>query len=348
MIGFPLFLIVQGIHGLCLLFDHLLFPSFSAIEIKDPVFVLGIPRSGTTFLHRSLAEDSERFTSFSTWEAILAPSIIQRKVLHFVTRADRAIGSPIRRFADRQLNASAGDFQDIHAVGLSAAEEDYLSLLPVGGCFILIMAFPFAQELQDLAALDRMPPSTREPLIRLYRSILQRHLYCHPNKTLLSKNAAFATWGSALSTTIPSAKFLICIREPVSALSSQVSSLTPARSAFGTDPSGRFTSELFVQFYEHFYESLADFSDQSSMSQAVIIAQTDLKSATAATIRDALERIEVPITARMMNVLQDSARTPSGSHRHNPENFSLDSETIKRSMQHHFEAMMHSPKRSNS
>ena len=346
MIGFPLFLIVQGIHGLCLLFDHLLFPSFSAIEIKDPVFVLGIPRSGTTFLHGAspkTASDSLLFRLESDSCPLDHPTE-SSPLRNPRGPRDQQPNPPFRRSS---AQCQRGRFQTSMRSG-SAQPRRLPLLLPVGGCFILIMAFPFAQELQDLAALDRMPQSTREPLIHLYRSILQRHLYCHPNKTLLSKNAAFATWGSAFSTTIPSAKFLLCIREPVSALSSQVSSLTPARSAFGTDPSGRFTSELFVQFYEHFYESLADFSDQSSMSQAVIIAQTDLKSATAATIRDALERIEVPITARMMNVLQDSARTPSGSHRHNPENFSLDSETIKRSMQHHFEAMMHSPKRSNS
>ncbi|MGB0184984.1 MAG: sulfotransferase, partial [Opitutales bacterium] len=61
----PLLLAVQVFHWLGLFLDELLFPNYRKVKIEAPVFITGIPRSGTTFVHRTLAHDSMQFTTVS-------------------------------------------------------------------------------------------------------------------------------------------------------------------------------------------------------------------------------------------------------------------------------------------
>ncbi len=49
---FPLFLVFQVLQIVGLALDHLLFPAFRSTKLRQPVFIVGVPRSGTTFLHR--------------------------------------------------------------------------------------------------------------------------------------------------------------------------------------------------------------------------------------------------------------------------------------------------------
>ncbi|MGB0744741.1 MAG: sulfotransferase, partial [Opitutales bacterium] len=165
---YPLFLFLQLVHWLGFLCDELIFTSYRKVKVSAPVFVLGIPRSGTTFLHRTLAADRARFTSFSTWEAVLAPSITERKLLGSLRAADRALGSPLYKLVQKLLGSASGDFNEIHEVGLSAPEEDYLGLLPAASCFIMLLAFPYASQLRQLAQLDTMPEHERTRLLDFY------------------------------------------------------------------------------------------------------------------------------------------------------------------------------------
>lgn len=340
LLFYPAFLALQLVHWLGFLCDEILFGGYRKVAIQAPVFVLGIPRSGTTFLHRTLAEDRVRFTSFSTWEAILAPSITERKLIGLLKSLDRGLGAPLHKLVRKLLRSASGDFDTIHQVGLSEPEEDYLSLLPVGGCFILLLAFPFSPQLRQLARLDEMPAKQRERLLHCYKRALQRHLYCHPGKRLLSKNAAFSTWAGALHATFPDARFLICVRAPCSALSSQLSSLAPARALFGTDPDGTSTTPMFTELYTHSYRSLSEFIESTPPSRAALIEQSDMKAAPAATIGKAAKQLGLDHNA--LNKLQPAK--PS-AHRHAPDDFSLDPDAIQRCMNPHYAKMLQSSNR---
>jgi len=341
LLFYPAFLALQLMHWLGFLCDECLFPAYRKIEVKAPVFVLGIPRSGTTFLHRALAKDRRQFTSFSTWEAILAPSITERKLIGLLKTTDRALGAPAHKLVKALLRAASGDFDDIHEVALGAPEEDYLSLLPAGACFILLLAFPFSPHLRQLARFDAMPAKQRQRLLHFYKRALQRHLYCHPGKRLLSKNAAFPSWAGALHAAFPDAKFLTCVRAPASALSSQLSSLAPARAFFGTDPDGATTTRIFSEIYAHSYESLSGFIDSTGPSQVALIEQSDMKAAPAETIGSALKQLGLDLNAPL-NGLQPAK--PS-AHRHDPSDFSLNIDKIQGCMTPYYERMLQSPNR---
>ncbi|MFT4901153.1 MAG: hypothetical protein ACI81V_000420 [Lentimonas sp.] len=65
LLAYPLFLGLQLIHWLGFLIDELCYPHYRRIEVKAPLFIAGIPRSGTSFVHRTLASDPS-FTSMTT------------------------------------------------------------------------------------------------------------------------------------------------------------------------------------------------------------------------------------------------------------------------------------------
>lgn len=327
---YPLFLLLQLVHWLGFLLDELFFPGYRRQVVRAPVFITGVPRSGTTFVHRTLSADADRYVTVSTWEAVLAPSVIERKCWRALAALDRAMGSPLKRGLRAATRGMGGGFDAVHEIDLASPEEDYLWLLPAGGCFILFLAFPYAGTLESLADLDRMPAKHRERILDLYHRCLQKHLYAHGgDRRLLSKNAAFGSWAPALRARYPDARFLICVREPVTALSSQLSSLKPARVLFGTDPDGRYTTEAFTRIYARTYATLAGFLKSTPRETAVCLDQADLGRDPAGVIRAAIRALNGepgPVLDARLSALRPH---PGSGHRHAPEDFPLNFQEIE-------------------
>jgi hypothetical protein len=68
----PPFLLLQLCHWVGFAADEILFRGYRKVQIRDPVFVVGVPRSGTTFLHRLLARDFSISAAYQRREKVLA------------------------------------------------------------------------------------------------------------------------------------------------------------------------------------------------------------------------------------------------------------------------------------
>lgn len=91
-------------------------PEIEHQPIRRPIFVVGLPRSGTTFLHRLLSQDPANRVPL-TWELML-PSPPPESATHDT--------DPRIEFAERQVRwflRLAPRFQRIHPVGARLAEE---------------------------------------------------------------------------------------------------------------------------------------------------------------------------------------------------------------------------------
>lgn len=254
----PLFLLVQAINGLGLLLDYLLFPGFRRVNIREPLFVVGVPRSGTTFLHRLLAQD-DRFTTTALWELLFAPSITQRYLWTGLARLDAGIGRPLGRlllWLERRL---LGGLDGVHKTGLLDPEEDYLGLIPVWGCFLLVLAVP-VPALWRLTFLDRdgsAPEKAR--LMRAYRRFVQRHLYFHgTDKVLLSKNPSFTPWMQTLAEAFPDARFIGCVRNPDAAVPSQINSILIGAKIFDGRDTTAYWRQGFMAMLDYYYRHLLE------------------------------------------------------------------------------------------
>lgn len=334
---FPAFAVLQLIHCLGFLLDHLLYRKFKQQSCDKALFVIGIPRSGTTYIHRTLSK-SMACTTFSTWEAILAPSIFQKKCLRLLSKLDGCLGSPFQKTLNFSIKKIGGNFHDIHSVSMNEPEEDYLTLLPIGACFILLFAFPNSQGLRKLTSLDNFTQEERTAIIGFYKENIQRHLYFHGLDTcFLSKNAAFSTWLPEIKKAFPKAKFLLSIREPKSALSSQLSSLKPARSVFGTDPSGATTQKIILESMEYAFQSIYSFTQNTDPKQRVIIDQQRLLHQPHSTLNEAMELLDLDIQSLGTSEEPLPIHTKS---KHQHDNFAVNNDIIAGSVFENYQLIL--------
>jgi hypothetical protein len=206
------------------LLDKALFPGHREQEVREPVFIIGNPRSGTTFLHRLLARDEATFNTIMTWELSFAPTITQRRLYGLIGKIDRVVGRPLGRLVDA-INSRTLQRAEVHPMGLFKAEEDDLILLYTWNSTFILGVFPYPDEvLPEILTFDQHPKE-RKRVMRFYEGCLKRHLYAHEadGKHFLSKNPVFSSRVDALYETFPDAKFIYLVRNPVSVLGSLAS-----------------------------------------------------------------------------------------------------------------------------
>ena len=321
LIGFPAFMFLQMLHWLAFLLDEVLFPSYRRVEVKAPLFITGVPRSGTTFVHRALARDESQFTTFRTWEALFAPAIVERRAIAALAALDRRLGAPLSRWVGSVNSRVTGDLAHIHEVGPQAAEEDYLTLLPAGGCFIAALAFPISTSVWALGRLPELPEAERRVLLDFYHAMLQKHLYtAPPGRRLLSKNAAFGSWLSALEGRYPDGNFLVCLREPTAALSSQLSAIEAGLALFGTTAAREAFTQGFRRNLAYVYRSLPALRDRLGADGLAVIDQDQLRRAPKETIEQALDQLGLSVGETLRAEIAESERQSGAEsgrrHRH--------------------------------
>ncbi len=259
MIGvLPVFLMLQIIHRIAFFLDDVLFPEYRKIEIKKPLFIVGLPRSGTTFLQRLLAQDESYFTTISLWELLLAPSVLERKIIFAMAGLDKRLGAPVSCIISRAEKKALRRIHKIQTISMYAPWEDYFLLFPVCACFLLVLFFPFSEELWHLAYFDDQASSIdKNRLMEFYRSCLQKHLLVHgEDKRILSKNPSFTAMINALTTTFPDCRIIACMRNPLHAVPSLINTMIMGAKCFGNDMQGDEFRDRLVDMLHYFSHHL--------------------------------------------------------------------------------------------
>ncbi len=321
-------------YALGYLVDGLFFRGYRTINIHRPVMILGVPRSGTTALHQTLAKDPQ-FTTQRLWECLFAPTISHRYALTRLARLDQRMGGFLRRFAGWLNRRAIAPLSGAHPLATHAPEEDYLTLLASLQAFILILLFPDSRWLWRLGRGDEaLTTRERKRLMASYRRSIQRHLYFHgQDKTYLAKNASFATLTQSLIKAFPDARLIACLREPAGVVSSQIASLVPALEALhGPIQREVLTERLLIQLQAG-YRSLLSLLPQAANTQAVFVglkAQREQLSETLTTVYATLELELDPALQALIEPLAQQARAYQSGHQHRLADYQLDSAHIAR------------------
>jgi len=201
-------------HALCFALDPILFPSLRKMEVREPVFILGHGRSGTTLTFRLISRDEGRFSYFLLWECYF-PSLLQKKIIRAVARLDgRLLGGGLGKLAEGFDDWRYGRARHMHNMGLRLPEEDDISLFYSMASGFWMTKMPWMGEL-DFFYVDKWPEDKRLRLTSFYRELVRRQLCLNGDgKHHLSKNPYWTGRVEALIAAFPDARFIVNMRDP--------------------------------------------------------------------------------------------------------------------------------------
>lgn len=330
-------------NAVCFALDRLLFPGFLELEIRDPVFIVGHSRSGTSLMHRLLCADGERFSWFTMYELFL-PSLVQRKLVRWLGRVDRcllggAVDRRIRAWEDRAFAKG----RQMHPMSLTGPEEDeFLMLLPFCSS-TLAMVFPYLRELQPYNCFDRMLPEwRRRRVMGYYRECVRRQLYLNgPEKIHLAKNPVFSEKVESLIEAFPGARFVVMVRNPYETIPSIQKMMERNWKASDCDRE-RIRDSLEVLFensisaYLHPFEVLEERRDVSW----TVVRYEDLVESPKATVERVYADLGLALSPEVEKVLaQEEARSREyrAEHVYSLEEYGLTHQQISRELAPLFE-----------
>jgi hypothetical protein len=192
----------QFLHLIFRLIDELFFFGYKKVKIKEPVFIIANPRSGTTYLHRLISKDDDRFT-YTKFAHTFFMTASFTKFANLIKWIDRHTGNLIRNSLNKVDEIFWGGWDNIHSMGFNKAEEDELpfaqNLMSIG----VQMPFPYYHLIEGTKFLDREPLSVRTGVMDFYESCIKRFVYATgQEKTYLSKNVMstgrFISWSGFL------------------------------------------------------------------------------------------------------------------------------------------------------
>lgn len=187
--------------------DEIFFPGYKQMRHKS-VFIIGEPRSGTTFIHRTLAADENTFFAIRHIEWRY-PYITLQKLIHWL-RLDRKFKN-----SDYWPDTAAGrQASAMHKNTLYDWEEDAIFFEE---CFLhhLFISFriPFPNLITRLDDFTLLPEKTQQHMILTYRKVVRKVQYLRgANKIYLSKEVAGQRKLPQIVRHYPEATFMLVAR----------------------------------------------------------------------------------------------------------------------------------------
>ncbi|MEO0537392.1 MAG: sulfotransferase [Cyanobacteria bacterium P01_A01_bin.123] len=326
--------------------DWLIYPRFRQVRIKAPIYILGNPRSGTTYLHRLMALD-QQFTSTKLYQTIF-PAVVFYKMIVGLQRLDRYLGYPLGRLVSWLDRTGFRGWQGIHNTQLGQAEEDeqlfvYAALSPV-----MFLLFPFPEALESASFVDRLPRKVRQRLMAYYQDCLQRHLYAEGiDKTLLTKNTTMAGRLQATRELLPDLRVIHLVRHTYDAIPSFLSMNRAAWHHFvpqtkRNHDSSRAVARVYCNYFRRYWE----FRENLPANQAIEVRYEDLIDDPKGTIERIYATLGLTMTETYAQTLAKTVvqtKQYQSAHRYSLEEFGLSKQDIYAELSDMFEACGFSP-----
>lgn len=322
--------------------DHLLYPGFRRVPLERPVFVLGNPRSGTTFLHRFLL-NTDRLAAFALYE-MLFPALSARKLLG-------GLVNRLAPFSPARYHSSAA-----HETSLRDVEADdvmgFFRFLAGGFRWSYFTAWRDtwgSAECRRVFDLDDEPPRETERYFRFMEAQWRRNLHAKRQGRLVCKASTFTLRVRTLLRRYPDCKLLYMVRDPVATIPSGMSLITGVlENAYG--PLERTPAASRSHYLENLYLASCHlfryFHDvwragAIPARNLLIVSYPRLMNDLEATMREVLEFLEVEPAPAFHDKVREQAevqRRRTSEHEYSPEQFGLTADRIRRDLAFVYEA----------
>jgi hypothetical protein len=318
------------LHTVTFALDPILFPALRRTDVRSPVFVVGHARSGTTYLHRMMANDP-RFSYVLLWEMFF-PSLLEKKVLRAVLRWDKRLGGRLRRRIDALDERLFSKSQSVHESGLFAPEEDEFLLTMSCASGFWVVQYPQAQDLDFYYVDDRWPATKKRRVMQFYKECVRRQLVLNgPGLMHLSKAPIHCGRVESIIETFPDARFVVPVRNPHETIPSFLKLLQFAWSARKrSEQDMRKSFRSIVDSSYHYYQHPLDVLDAHPEVPSAIVDYSDLVTNPAATMLRVYDEIEIGMVAEQEKALaEEEGRAYRSGHTYSLEEFGLDADEIR-------------------
>ena len=297
------------IHWFCFWLDDIFFPAHKTHPVEKPLFILGNLRSGSTFLHRLLSRDSETFTSLTTWDIYLAPSVTQKKLAQLVSRLDKKyLGGVLHRILFAFDRATLGQLK-IHPISFFQPEEDENIHLHIWDGYFVSFLFPFMDEFPDYQHFDTaLSPEHKRRIMSFYKSMLQRHMYATGKKYFVAKNPAFSPKIETLVEFFPDARIIYLVRNPLDMLPSTVSWINYARRQFTEPKEDWLYIDEILEMTQHWYRYPLQYLDAHPSPRHLILNYDNLIQRPEAVLRAFYEQFGYPDKPGLDDIVDEAVK----------------------------------------
>lgn len=338
---FLVILIVSIINVSFRLLDELLFPNYKNISLKQPVFIISNPRSGTTFLHRLLCLDEEKYVYNLMYHTTFA-SITIHRIVQFFSTIDNKIGKPFNKLIEWINSVMFKGWDEIHATGFNKSEEDEGLHFISGISPSIGLITPFLSEFKDIYLPDKLSQKETESIKKYYKAIIQRWMYAlGSDKIFLSKTVMSSGRLNMLHELFPDVKIIFLIRNPYQAIPSFTSMFAGPWSLLypqipENSPEYREWGELGIDYYKYFYEQKKSFKKEN----LITVAYNDLVRKPYDTVLKIYEQLQLDTSPAFLSRLENATSTAKkykSTHSYSLETYGFEKEHIYNELQFIFD-----------
>lgn len=213
--------------------DELLYPSYKRRRLDSPVFIVSQPRSGTTFLLRTLSEDSDRFLSLKHFEWRY-PFISIWKALEALN-----LRTWIEEISYWPKTPTGEVARKIHYHVLGSHEEHGIFFEEIMfHHYFVFRRFPFPDLLPRVTNIDHLSDARKQRMVDVFVKVVQKaHWHRGGNQIWLTKENESVDLYRLIASRFDDARFLVIVRPPREMLNSYVTmSITCTAAKHEMDP----------------------------------------------------------------------------------------------------------------
>jgi hypothetical protein len=306
--------------------DRVVHPGLHRLEVKRPIVVVGNPRSGTTFLHRTLAA-YDIGVGTQLYEMLFPSRVLQWFLGPFLPLLERF--SPARH----HMGAA-------HQTSLTSIETDDAALLMRYLDGFLWFGFFLAWDEEDhRPAMDPRLRDTSERDFRWWHSIWQRSLARAGGGRIVAKPFTVTVRLPRFFAAYPDAKAIYMVRDPLAVIPSTLSLLSgPLDLRFGfwnrpAEVRARWVSHVvdgIIDLYRGFHEDWTE--GRLPRDRVFVCPYTRLVGDFEGVMTELLEFLEETPDAALLEQIREQAaeqtRRVSG-HKYDLDRFGLDEDWIR-------------------
>lgn len=296
--------------------DRSRYPEIAEVEIRRPLFIVSLPRTGTTFLHGILAQDPRNRIPRS-WE-VMYPSPPPE---HGSSSPDPRVARVRREFG--WFHRMAPGYRAAHPIGAELAQE----CMAMTDLSFESPRFDRTHRLE--AYRDWLDGRDRLHAYQFHRALLQHLSLRSPMGRWVLKNPPHSFWLDALWSVYPDARFIQTHRDPFTVVASFASHNTRLRRSF-VQPDDVREGPVLARRWSVGVDRVMAFRDRTDVPEErwIDVHYAELVADPMGQLRRIYERFELELEGEaesaMAAFVREHPQYEHGIHDYDPRRYGLD------------------------